>query len=349
MWILIQEKSIMATKGRQISAKDVLKDIEDGMSNADLMKKYNLSEKGIQSLYDKLYAKKALRIGADSVILSTPVDGLAKKLELYARKPKAEATDPGSGRKKSRQTGVPRVKWTCQTCGKRFSREFDHCPSCGVEAEARPHLRTIERKKQESVSTGEQTYKEPEKTEDAHVSPPKGAGIDLKTVLGGLGALFLVFGTLAPIIKVPIMGGLNYFQIGKVAHGMSAGGFALMGLAAASVALMVVRRPVWLWLTGLSSVAVLAYTFYQYPRTVRHLAARMEQMQLKMGNGSVVSPGSLESPNVAGNVADQFAGMFQDFSSLDWGWLVLILGTALLLVCAFLGAKDRPMGNENTA
>lgn len=38
----------------KVSAKEVLADIRAGMSDRDLMKKYGLSEKGLQSLSKKL-------------------------------------------------------------------------------------------------------------------------------------------------------------------------------------------------------------------------------------------------------------------------------------------------------
>lgn len=47
----------MATR---ISAKDVMEDIKNGMSDEDLMKKYGLSSTGLQSLFKKLMDAKVL-------------------------------------------------------------------------------------------------------------------------------------------------------------------------------------------------------------------------------------------------------------------------------------------------
>ncbi len=40
-----------------IDAAEVLQDLADNISNSDLMRKYKLSEKGLKSLFSKLYRK----------------------------------------------------------------------------------------------------------------------------------------------------------------------------------------------------------------------------------------------------------------------------------------------------
>ena len=71
----------MAKTGRRISAKDVFRDIEDGLSDTALMEKYKLSEDGLKSVLRKLYASKVKRIGADSVILRTPMDEFSDQFQ----------------------------------------------------------------------------------------------------------------------------------------------------------------------------------------------------------------------------------------------------------------------------
>ena len=44
-----------------IKAKDIVNDIRDGTADRELMEKYNLSSKGLQSVYKKLVAAKAVR------------------------------------------------------------------------------------------------------------------------------------------------------------------------------------------------------------------------------------------------------------------------------------------------
>jgi hypothetical protein len=49
----IEGDQAMTTK-RTIKAKDIVNDIRSGLTNLQLMEKYNLSSKGLQSIFTKL-------------------------------------------------------------------------------------------------------------------------------------------------------------------------------------------------------------------------------------------------------------------------------------------------------
>jgi len=136
------------------------------------------------------------------------------------------------------------------------------------------------------------------------------------------------------------MGGLNFFQVGKVAQGVALGGYAYMVIAAGSIVLVVLKRCVGLWLTGLVSVALLGYTFVQYRRALRDLGSRVEEVRTGLGNGNEAMLGGAHGHEDLGGIAGQIAGHLPSFVSLDWGWLVLMLGSLLLLVSAFLATRD---------
>ncbi len=85
---------------RTINAKEILVDIKAGMDNAALMEKYQLSEKGLQSLFKKL------------------VDaGVLKQREQDIRPSEPEK--------------VVEAAWKCSQCGKTQPKPFDQCPECG--------------------------------------------------------------------------------------------------------------------------------------------------------------------------------------------------------------------------
>ncbi len=86
---------------RQLSAKDILTDINAGMDDAALMEKYGLSAQGLQSAFAKLVAA-----------------GVLKQTELDERSPSPESTAD--------------LGWKCPACGKRQPKEFEECPLCGV-------------------------------------------------------------------------------------------------------------------------------------------------------------------------------------------------------------------------
>jgi hypothetical protein len=88
---------------KTLSAKEVWDDIKAGMNNAALMEKYQLSEKGVQSLFKKL------------------VDGgVLKPEELETRAPSPEKP--------------VETTWLCPICGNPQNTHYDKCPECSVIA-----------------------------------------------------------------------------------------------------------------------------------------------------------------------------------------------------------------------
>lgn len=87
---------------RTIDAREILKDIKSGLSDSELMEKYSLSARGLQSLFQKLQSA-----------------NLVSREELEDRAPLTERT-------------VTLDVFRCPSCGyPQFSR-FDECPQCGV-------------------------------------------------------------------------------------------------------------------------------------------------------------------------------------------------------------------------
>ncbi len=86
----------------RIDARDVLKDIRDGLDDTALMKKYRLSGAGLQSLFAKLTEA-----------------GLLKRADLDKRMANFEKT-------------VELTMVKCPSCGMPQFSAFDECPQCGV-------------------------------------------------------------------------------------------------------------------------------------------------------------------------------------------------------------------------
>ncbi len=88
---------------RTLNAKEVLDDIKAGLDDAALMGKYQLSEKGLESLFKKL------------------VDGaVLKQEELEKRTPAPEK--------------AAEAAWVCPICGNPQNTHYDKCPECSVIA-----------------------------------------------------------------------------------------------------------------------------------------------------------------------------------------------------------------------
>jgi uncharacterized protein (DUF433 family) len=107
----------------QIELAAVMKDIRSGATDSDLMEKYHLSAKGLQSLLEHLVFSGLIKqIEVDqrlkSVDSTVDVHGLKDRLRDKAAIPSpAEREDD---------------PWTCPACGRPQPREMDECPVCGV-------------------------------------------------------------------------------------------------------------------------------------------------------------------------------------------------------------------------
>lgn len=89
---------------RKITAREVLKDIRAGMDDAALMRKYQLSAQGLQSVLNKMVQA-----------------GIVTEEELDERVPLSERT-------------VDIGLFICPACGNIQGREFIECPRCGYVA-----------------------------------------------------------------------------------------------------------------------------------------------------------------------------------------------------------------------
>src|SRR5262245_57423094 len=116
-----------------------------------------------------------------------------------------------------------------------------------------------------------------------------------------IGSATLILGVFLPIVRAPIIGGVNYFSNGR------GDGALILVLAVLSAALALKRRFQWLWATTLPSLVLLLGTFVM----IRQRIAEMSS--------------SLES-DLAGNPFKGLAQVFTDSVQLEYGWAVLVLG-----------------------
>jgi hypothetical protein len=106
-----------------------------------------------------------------------------------------------------------------------------------------------------------------------------------KQTLGLIGSIVLFVGVFTPIISLPIVGSMNYFQNGK------GDGVIILGLAIVSLILTLTKRYGGLWFTGLGSLAVMIFTFINFQ-------SRCLKRNLKWKHSCLAIPfvGSLTSP-----------------------------------------------------
>ncbi len=146
-------------------------------------------------------------------------------------------------------------------------------------------------------------------------SLPGYPGLEKTQQLALAGAALLVFGVFAPIVSIPIMGNLNYFQNGK------GDGTIVLILAVASIILALRKRYDMLWATGIASLAVMTFTFTSFQ-------VRMWQIRADLDR------------DLANNPFRGIADLAIQSIQLQWGWVILLAGAALVIAAAAWRARS---------
>jgi hypothetical protein len=147
--------------------------------------------------------------------------------------------------------------------------------------------------------------------------------INQRQILGYIASATLALGTLLPLVSVPIVGTLNYLSSIPESLGGTgiADGIFILAFAALGAVLVALNKFKLLLIPAIGALALTAFTFIG-------LAVKINDMKSQ-----------LES-SLAGN---PFAGLATGLLStlrLEWGWVVLFAGGALLLLVA-LGVLPR--------
>ena len=137
---------------------------------------------------------------------------------------------------------------------------------------------------------------------------------NLPMLLGVSGAILLFVGVFLPIIKLPIVGSMNYFQNGK------GDGVVVLLMVATAVPLLLRRRFVWLMVPGISTLVGLMLTLFR-------MQSRIDEMHAS------------QARDLADNPFRGLAEAFTQSVQLDYGWAVLALGAIALISAAVVAAR----------
>lgn len=116
--------------------------------------------------------------------------------------------------------------------------------------------------------------------------------------LGLIGVGLLLIGAFAPVVSVPIIGSVNLTQ--------GTDGYIIVGLAVVSGILILLNKVKWLWGTGLLSLGVIIVNFINIKSKLGEMAGR----------------------------GGEFGEAMMKSISMQWGWILLVVGAILLIVAA---------------
>lgn len=136
-----------------------------------------------------------------------------------------------------------------------------------------------------------------------------------KQMLGLIGSIVLIIGVFTPIVSLPIVGSMNYFNNGQ------GDGTIVLGLAIVSLIVVLFKKYKALWLTGFASLGMLLYTFMNFQG---RMAEARSEMQAQLEGNPFAGIGEMALQSV----------------QIQWGWVVLVIGAVLLLVAAGLREKE---------
>ena len=146
--------------------------------------------------------------------------------------------------------------------------------------------------------------------------PPPPGGICARQWVGLGGAAVLVMGVFAPLMTVPIVGPLNYFQNGK---GDGVIVLVLAGLAVVGAMNRVYFLP---FISGMGTLAMMVYTYMNITRGIAEMKSQMNR-------------------ELAGNPFRGIADAAMQSVQMQWGWAVLLIGAFLLLICSGMRSEER--------
>ena len=138
--------------------------------------------------------------------------------------------------------------------------------------------------------------------------------MNISQITGFLGSIILIISVFTPIVSVPIIGSINYFQNGK------GDGVIVLVLAVISFLFVFFNNYKGLWFTAGSSLAVMMFTIYNF---YFKIAQAKINMKMELGN----------------NPFSDFADIALQSVQLEWGWAFLIVGVIFLLFSAGANAK----------
>jgi hypothetical protein len=139
-----------------------------------------------------------------------------------------------------------------------------------------------------------------------------------RRTLGFIGSGVLGFGVFLPIVSMPLLGSINYFNNG------SGDGTIVLVLAVVSAVLVHLGRFRWLFLTAGLSAAISLITVYRFMNLRSAIEAR---------TGAAMPDNPL-----AARFASALAGTVQ----LQWGWFVIFAGIGCLLYVAWRDSAGTP-------
>ncbi len=130
-----------------------------------------------------------------------------------------------------------------------------------------------------------------------------------RKLLGVAGSVILFLGVFMPIVSLPMVGNVNFFQNGE------GDGTLILLIALLSILFSLREAFKWLWFTGVASVGILLLTLIAFHSRIGLVKQQMESQ-------------------LADNPFRGLADIALQSVQLQWGWAVLMVGAVMIVAAA---------------
>jgi uncharacterized membrane protein len=146
-----------------------------------------------------------------------------------------------------------------------------------------------------------------------------------KQIIGLIGIVLIIMGLFIPLVKVPLIGGISFFENDKMES------ILVMGLCAISLVLILSKRKMLLWF---SNIATFTVTLSSAVQTTRRLMSAKSTAEKILGE------------KLTNKLADKLTGVAMEHVHIYWGLVFLILGVILIFVCAILLGRTKKVSDN---
>jgi len=183
----------LAEKRKTLSAKEVVADIRAGITDESLAKKYGMSKEGLQRLFEKLVAAKAItQFELDQRLQAMHDRMRAVNPEEESAPPETTLTAFGTA-----------VVFKCPSCGTPQPQDYKVCPQCGVIVDKFLAKKTVAEEPPEDNKRSRRPYTRPWREAVVTIF------LILSFPLGIIGVVGLVFSAPLPVVLwILVFGGL---------------------------------------------------------------------------------------------------------------------------------------------
>ena len=146
--------------------------------------------------------------------------------------------------------------------------------------------------------------------------------MERKQIYGLIGSGLLFIGVFTPIVSIPILGSINYFNNGK------GDGVIILILSLLSLILILSKAYKGLLFAGLGSLATLIFTFINFEIKMNEAATKM-------------------NTELADNPFKSLAAITINYVQLQWGWALLVMGSVLIITSSLIKTKKQTLTENN--